>query len=151
MPSTYRCFACSAGRRPCPPPSSPEPGDVIGPTRREILIAGAASAAALSGLAPAVAEADAGSAMLTVTERLQRLVQLELLLSFCYHHVLGSSLLTGRQRATLSPFLGHEQAHIAALERLVRSRGGTLPLGPPDAQAANRDVARRHVGGRLGP
>ncbi len=121
-------------------------------TRRQLLMAaGAATGAALAG--PDLA-AGAGAAkapqVIPVTERLQRLLRLELLLLFCYQHVLGSSILTPRARRTLTPFVGHEEAHIALLEAQLRGPGVALPAGPATVQEANRDLARRKVGGRLG-
>lgn len=126
------------------------------PTRRQLLAAAGAGAtalagatAALAGASGAAAAAGPGTAM-PVPERLARLAQVELLLLFCYRHVLGSSILTPRAHRTLAPFVAHEEAHIAALGRQLRARGGRMPAPPPSVPAANRDLARRKVGGRLG-
>lgn len=121
-------------------------------TRRQLLIgAGAVTGAVLAApqvaLAAGAAKADQA---IPVPERLQRLLRLELLLVFCYQHVLGSSILSPRARRTLTPFVGHEQAHIRALEAQLRARGGTAPTGPAGVREANRDLAHRKVGGRLG-
>ena len=122
------------------------------PTRRQLLAAaGAATGAAL--VAPPAALAATGAkamAPIPVPERLQRLIRLELLLLFCYQHVLSSGILSPRARRTLTPFAGQEQAHIHALEAQQRARGGTIPPGPGSVREANRDLARRKVGGRLG-
>jgi Ferritin-like domain len=122
------------------------------PTRRQLLAAaGAATGAAL--VAPPAALAAGGAkamAPIPVPERLQRLIRLELLLLFCYQHVLSSGILSPRARRTLTPFVGQEQAHIRALEAQLRARGGTIPPGPASVRAANRDLAHRQVGGRLG-
>ena len=83
-------------------------------------------------------------------DRLQRLIRLELLLRFCYRQVLASPLLTPRARRTLAPFIAHEQAHIAALERQLRAGGGAVPPPPASVADANRDLAHRKIGGRLG-
>jgi hypothetical protein len=128
-------------------------------TRRELLRNGAAGAA---GVAAAVAGAGGtllaaapaqAAAPLTAFEydRLQRLIRLELLLLFCYRHVLASPLLTPRAHRTLTPFVAHEQAHIAALEEQLRAGGGPVPPPPASVAAANRDLAHRKIGGRLGP
>lgn len=125
------------------------------PTRRELLGASAAGAAGLLAL-PATATAatttssTSGQPQLTETERLQRLIGLELLLLYCYHHVLDSSILPPRTRRTLAPFVGHEQAHIAALQAQLKARGGAAPSGPDSVKTANRYLAHRNVAGRLG-
>src|SRR5205807_8024528 len=84
------------------------------------------------------------------TDRLQRLIRVEHLLLYCYRHVLGSSLLGPRARRTLTPFPGHEEAHISSLEVRLRARGGTVPPGPDSIATANRYPAHRGIGGRLG-
>ncbi|HWE09272.1 MAG TPA: ferritin-like domain-containing protein [Solirubrobacteraceae bacterium] len=119
-----------------------------GPTRRELLIAGAGAAL----IAPGTAQAAVGphSASVPVPERLRRLVQLEMLLLFCYRYVLHSSILSRRAERTLQPFVAHEEAHIHALERQLTARGGRIPSPPAGVAAANRDLAHRKVGGRLG-
>jgi Ferritin-like domain len=120
-------------------------------TRRQLLVAAGAAGATIA--APGAARAANGAntfQVLTVPERLQRLIRLELLLLFCYEHVLASSILSPRARRTLSPFAGHEQAHIRALEAQLRAHGGTVPPGPASVREANRDLAHRKIGGRLG-
>lgn len=130
-------------------------------TRRELLLSGVAGVA--GGAAAAAGVAGAGGALLAVAsaqaaesvtaseyDRLQRLIRLELLLLFCYRHVLASPLLTPRARRTLAPFIAHEQAHIAALERQLRAGGGAVPPPPASVAAANHDLAHRKIGGRLG-
>jgi hypothetical protein len=122
------------------------------PTRRELLGAGAAGAAGLMAL-PATAAGDTSTTSeppFSETDRLQRLIRLELLLVYCYRYVLGSSSLGPRAHRTLAPFLGHEEAHIDALETRLKARGGAVPAGPGSIKAANRYLARRGVGGRLG-
>lgn len=119
------------------------------PTRRELLLAGVAGAL----LAPAAAAASSARAdpkPFSETDRLQRLIRLELLLLFCYRHILASSVLSRRAAGTLTPFVAHEEAHIGALERLLLVRGGSVPAPPASVAAANRDLAHRKVGGRLG-
>lgn len=118
------------------------------------MAAGAAGAAGLLAL-PAVATAATSSsaqaqAPVSETDRLQRLIRLELLLLDCYRHVLGSGILGPHAQRTLAPFPGHEQAHIAALEERLAARGGAVPPGPDSVATANRYLANRGVGGRLG-
>ncbi|HEY5429839.1 MAG TPA: ferritin-like domain-containing protein [Solirubrobacteraceae bacterium] len=122
-------------------------------TRRELLRGGAAGAGGAAAgvlLAAASAQAAPAPAAVSVTDRLQRLIRIELLLAFSYRHVLASSVLTPRARRTLTPFVAHEQAHIAALERELTARGATLPAAPASVAAANHDLGHRKVGGRLG-
>jgi hypothetical protein len=121
-------------------------------TRRELMLAGAA-AAGVALTTPAAAAA-AGSRSQpppeSDTDRVRRLLSVELLLLFCYRHVLGSALLRPVARRALLPLRAHEEAHIRALGRALRARGGTAPPSPPSVAAANRDLAHRNVGGRLG-
>jgi hypothetical protein len=122
------------------------------PTRRELLGAGAAGAAGLLTL-PATAAAETSTTSeppFSETDRIQRLIRLELLLLYCYRYVLGSSILGRRAHRTLAPFMGHEQAHIDALDARLKARGGTVPAGPDSVKTANRYLAHRGVGGRLG-
>jgi hypothetical protein len=124
------------------------------PTRRELL-AGTTVAAVM---APAVAlvapdgalGSDTSDTSGSETDRLARLIRIELLLLYCYENVLAGPLLGPRTRATIAPFVAHEQAHIAALGAQLRARGGSVPLGPADVRAANHDLAHRRIGGRLG-
>jgi Ferritin-like domain len=125
------------------------------PTRRELLGAGAAGAAGAAGLLtlPATAAAETSTTSeppFSETDRIQRLIRLEVLLLYCYRYVLGSSILGPRAHRTLAPFTGHEQAHIDALEARLKARGGTVPAGPDSVKTANRYLAHRGVGGRLG-
>ena len=127
-----------------------------GISRRSLLAAGAAvgtagvvaaGLGAATGLTPA---ARAATPELTEPERLARLIEVEQLLEFSYRHVLASGILHPPTAARVSPFVAHEQAHIAALGRRLAALGGTPPPGPADVRAANRDLAHRKVGGRLG-
>jgi hypothetical protein len=119
------------------------------PTRRELLLSGAAGGLLLpAAVASAATTADAQP--FSVTDRLARLIRLELLLVFCYRHVLASSILTARARRTLAPFVAHEEAHASVLEQRLRARGGAVPAGPTGVAEANHDLAHRKIGGRLG-
>lgn len=126
------------------------------PTRRELIGTGVPALALASGAALAGAAALApGAAAATEppvseTERLQRLIRLELLLLFCYRQILSSSVLDASTHSRLTPFVAHEQAHITALGARLKARGGALPAGPADVKTANRYLAHRKVGGRLG-
>ncbi len=121
------------------------------PTRREVLAAGGAAAALLA--VPGAASAATSTTPeppFSETDRLQRLIRLELLLLFCYRHVLDSGILHPRARSNLAPFPGHEQAHTAALEAQLKARGGAIPAGPDSVRTANHDLGHRGIGGRLG-
>jgi hypothetical protein len=125
---------------------------VSGPlaTRRQLLAAaGAAGLLAVPATAMAATSTSAESPI-SEAERLQRLIRLELLLLYCYRYVLGSSILGPRAHRTLAPFVGHEEAHIAALESHLEAHGGSVPPGPDSIKTANRYLAHRDIGGRLG-
>lgn len=117
---------------------------------RTAVATGVASGIALTGAAAIAEDAAAATAPVPVPDRLARLIRVELLLLFCYRHVLASSILRASTRARLEPFVAHEEAHIAALSARLRARGGSIPAGPADVRTANRDLAHRKVGGRLG-
>jgi len=126
-------------------------------TRRELLGAGAVGAAGLLALPVTAAAATSTTssststeAALTETERLQRLIGLELLLVYCYRYVLSSAILDARARRTLAPFVEHERAHIDALQAHLKARGGVAPSAPDSVKTANRYLAHRDVAGRLG-
>ena len=121
------------------------------PTRRELLSAGAVAAGLLA--LPAAAAADTSTTSeppFSETDRLQRLIRLELLLVYCYRYILGSSILGRHAHDRVAPFVGHEEAHIAALSARLKARGGAVPAGPDSVKTANRYLANRGVGGRLG-
>ena len=82
--------------------------------------------------------------------RLHRLLSVELLLLFCYQNVLATSILPPRSVRALDPLRVHEEAHIHALSARLAALGGTPPAPPASVEDANRDLARRHVIGRLG-
>lgn len=108
----------------------------VSATRRELL-SGAAKASPSTRT-----ESDAS--------RLERLMRVELLLLFCYRNVLGTSILPGHSRRALAPLRAHEQAHVQALGVRLSLLGGSIPAPPGSVAEADRDLARRSVGGRLG-
>lgn len=120
------------------------------PTRRELLGAGAAGAAGLLALPAPAAATTTSEPPVSETDRLQRLIRLELLLVYCYRYVLGSSILGPETHQRLAPFVDHEEAHIAALSTRLEARGGTVPPGPDSIKTANRYLGHRGIGGRLG-
>jgi hypothetical protein len=121
-------------------------------TRRELLVAGvAASTAGAALLAPGTAlAAGSPSPPESDTDRLRRLLSVELLMLFTYQSVIDSSVLGPRSRRALMPLRDHEQAHIGALRPQLLARGGTAPRPPASIAQANQDLSRRDVAGRLG-
>jgi hypothetical protein len=131
------------------------PGDRSA-TRRELLAAGAvAGAAALvaPALAPDAAAAAAGggsSAPSSDGARLTRVLSMAVLAAYVYEQVFAEGVLTGSGRRALDGFAAQEQAHVVALRRAVVDAGGTV-IGPPASiEAANKDLAHRQIGSRLG-
>lgn len=120
-------------------------------TRRELLAAGAAGVVLASPAAALAASAVAAHPD-PPDERLRRLLSVELLLYYCYEHVLGTSMITRGSRFVLGLQAVHEQAHVQALSHeLARlSPSGAIPAGPASVGTADRDLARRNVTGRLG-
>ena len=127
------------------------------PTRRELLVTG--TSAGVAGLA-AVTLVRAGSGVARAATTLappvseatlvHRLLSVELLLLFAYTNVLGSSVLTPHAERVVTPLHAHEEAHVRALRARLAVLGGIAPAPPANAAAADRDLARRSVGGRLG-
>ena len=130
-------------------------------TRRQLLGAGAgAGAAALLGAAPALGKSkrQARSAVTQLPPaqaraeamRIERLLRVELLILFTYEHVLSSSILPADARSTLLPLRGHEQTHVQLLTARLTALGGAVPRPPANVDAADKDLAKRSVKGRLG-
>ncbi len=131
-------------------------------SRRELLARGAAASAGagmagvtgLALVAPAGARAaqskPAGPLPVTETDRLQRLVSVEQLLLFCYDAVLDSRVSGPRMHRALRPLRAQEQAHVRVLRDQLRRRGAPAPEPPSGLAVANRRLAHRKVGGRLG-
>jgi Ferritin-like domain len=86
----------------------------------------------------------------TDTARLQRLMRVELLLLYVYDHVLTSPVLPPSAHPAVAQLRSHEQAHVDALHRQLTARHALAPSPPPSIAVANRHLARRDVGGRLG-
>jgi hypothetical protein len=125
------------------------------PTRRELLVAGTSATVVATvtgaGLANAAnAEQTTIGSAESDQSRLYRLVGVELLMLFVYQHVLGLPVLSPYARRTLAPLPVNEEAHIAALSSALAKLGATAPGPPANIAAANRDLARRKVVGRLG-
>jgi hypothetical protein len=124
-------------------------------TRRELLAAGTVAGAAVlatPALAPAVAAAAAGNGSSSAgnAARLTRVLSMAVLAAYVYEQVFAEGVLTGSQRRALHGFEQQERAHVAALRTAVISAGGTV-IGPPSSLvAANKDLAHRGIGGRLG-
>ncbi len=128
---------------------------MLGRTRRELLIDGAglavAGAAGLALLEPAAARATPQPAPPeTESDRVIRLLRLELLLLFASRHVLGSSLLYPRAQQTVGTLRAHAEAHIAALRVRLTALGGVAPSPLANVAAADRHLAHRRISERLG-
>ena len=123
-------------------------------TRRELLVtgAGAAAAATLGGAALAATAARGASAPQGDSEAMHvyRLLSVELLILFTYNHVIASPLLSGPTRRALRPLRAQEEAHVHVLAARLAALGGVAPSPPASVTAANVDLARRQVKGRLG-
>ena len=113
-------------------------------------MAGAAGLTGAGLVRPATAlSATTAGAPATASERVARLLGVEMLLHFCYQHVIASPLLTPRQRRALVPLRGNEEAHVKALRAALKNLGGRPPYGPVSVGQANQALAHRKVGGRL--
>jgi len=86
----------------------------------------------------------------TDVARLQRLMRLEMLVLYAYDHVLVSPVLPASAKPAVAQMRGHEQAHVAALGAQLTARHAATPSAPPSLTIANRYLARRRIGGRLG-
>ncbi len=89
-------------------------------------------------------------AMGTDTARLQRLMRVELLLLYVYDHVLASPVLPTPAHPAIAQLRAHEQAHVDALRGQLTVRRAPAPSPPPSDAVANRYLAGRNVGGRVG-
>ena len=98
-------------------------------------------------LAPSAATAQT-VARVADADRLRRLISVELLMLFCYQHILAGPLLPRAHRLML-PLRGHEEAHVRVCAPVCCPRR-FAPGTPDQRQQADRDLARRGVGGRLG-
>ncbi len=121
-------------------------------TRRQLLAGGAGmSLAGAVLLAPSSAlAATTKGAPTTESDRIQRLLSVELLLVYCYQQVIASSKVRPAARRALMPLLANEEAHVRALAHALKQLGGVQPPPPATVVEANRDLAHRRVGGRLG-
>jgi hypothetical protein len=122
-------------------------------TRRELLITGAGGVAAASlGGAVVAGTARASGPALADSEAMHvyRLLSVELLMLFTYDHIIASPLLSPPTRRALLPFRGQERAHVHVLAARLPTLGAVPPSAPANVAAADIDLARRHVKGRLG-
>ena len=124
-----------------------------GRTRRELLVAGT-GAAAVTLAGATLAGADEAAAAPTDAafrvDRLRRLLSAELLMLYCYEHVLDSRILDPHQRATLAPFQAQEEDHVRALRAQLAALGASAPAGPATVTQVDHDLSHRKVRGRLG-
>jgi Ferritin-like domain len=109
----------------------------------------AAGGALTGGLLDTSPAAAASLPSPTDADRLRRLISVELLMLYCYEHVLAGPLLRPRAHRLMLPLRGQEEAHVRVLSSRLAALGGTPPAGPASVKEADRDLARRGVGGRL--
>jgi hypothetical protein len=115
-----------------------------GLSRRELLVGAAAGSAVASG-----ALAPAGSGATGAAEIVSKVLTAELLAAFCYQQVLALGILAPAARQAVTLILGHEQAHVRALEAELRALRGTPPAGPHTIEQADAELKARHSSGRL--
>jgi hypothetical protein len=118
---------------------------VAGVEAAQLALATAAKAAGGSRVA-----GGAGGSRVADADRLRRLISVELLMLYCYEHVLSGPLLDARSRRLITPLRAHEQAHVHALSAHLTTLGGTPPAPLSSVKQADRNLARRGVAGRLG-
>lgn len=123
-----------------------DPIEAVRTTRRGLLAGGLGSGVALLMPGPA-AGAPPGAA--GDVAWLARLTRVELLVQYCYDRVLAGTVMRPPAHAVVLELRAHATAHVAALRGALRRRGGSAPAGPADVAAADRDLARRQVSGRL--
>jgi hypothetical protein len=127
-------------------------------TRRELLAAGAVAGVAglaAPGLLPTVAAAvpAGGSPPQPPPDdpaRLTRVLSMAVLAAYVYEQVFSERVLTGSRRQALDGFDDQEQAHVVALRRAAVAAGGTVIALPTSIEVANKHLAHRGIGGRLG-
>ncbi len=128
---------------------------MLGRTRRDLLIdsarAAAAGAAGIALLEPTGASATSpATAPESESDRVIRLLRLELLLLFACQHLLGSSLLYPRARTAVAILRAHAEAHVGALRLRLTALGGVAPSPPATVAEADHDLAHRRIPERLG-
>ena len=123
------------------------------PTRRELVAgvatavgasAGAAAAVAL-GSAPALAD----SAPPSDAQLLAKTLEVERLMVFAYERVFASGILTTGVQQAITPFLGHERAHLSAVAAALRGLGAPAATGPLSLKEASDALGSHHVSASL--
>jgi hypothetical protein len=117
-------------------------------TRRELLATGAVAGVAALAISPVAMAASTATA--SDAARLERVLSMAVLASYVYQQVFAEDVLTGSQRRALDGFDEQERAHVAALRTAVVRAGGTVIGSPSSTDVANRYLAHRGIGGRLG-
>ena len=123
-------------------------------TRRELLVTGAGARPPRRSAAPPWRPAPRAARPRRPADseamHVYRLLSVELLMLFTYDHVIASPLLGGPTRRALRPLRAQEEAHVHVLAARLAALGGVAPSPPASVTAANVDLARRQVKGRLG-
>jgi rubrerythrin len=93
---------------------------------------------------PGAAAASPGAAA-----ALSNALAVELLVVFCYRQLLAAGKLGAEAEQLASLILGHEEAHVHALEAELRQLGGSPPPAPGTVGQADNQLAARHASGSL--
>lgn len=115
-------------------------------SRRELLAAGAITASAASlAFTDGAGAATSSAAPESDAQILETVIGTELLVEFCYQHVLGTGYITGAAEGIVRQLLAQEQDHVRALSGQLRARGGSLPPAPANVAAAQQQLSKHHV------
>jgi hypothetical protein len=118
-------------------------------SRRELL-AGAAAAGGLGAVGlTAGGEARAATAAQRDADVVRSALAFELLVVFAYRHVLSSGTLGPGAEQSARGILGHEQAHVRALQAELSRLGELTPLGPASVEQADKQLAAHHASASL--
>jgi hypothetical protein len=115
-------------------------------SRRELLAAGAIAASAASlALADRAGAATSSAAPESDAQILETVIGTELLVEFCYQHVLGTGFLSAAAEAVARQQLAQEQEHVQTLTGQLRALGGSPPQPPASVAAAQRLLSAHRV------
>ena len=82
-------------------------------------------------------------------ELLGKALLVERLMVLAYRRVLDSGALTPGVQRAITPHLGHEIAHVAAIAARLRELGAPAPTAPLDSKSASAAIAQHHVSDSL--
>jgi hypothetical protein len=122
--------------------------DPVITTRRE-LVSVALAAGVVSAIDPPRARAAAAAPLETDAELLRHLLGAELLAVAVYEGVLATGLLSPRPEHVSRRALSQERAHVGLLTTSLLKLGGSPPPSPTDQAVVDKELAARHITGRL--